>query len=197
MPCHDFGSVAALGVLRAVAVLIWVGVVLLVALTVGGAAAEELSVVADIDVELLVVAVLVFVEVAVAVTRSAVADHCIDVELFQPCAIAAAAGPDGLDTAPSRARCRRHMRFGDDCVAPIDGAVIEIEESPSACHPAPCIRSLYSCGSPLFAWSPAQDQKVSEASCRAPIDPRSPLDQEQPDTPAISHKPVPSRTCFC
>ena len=76
---------------RAVAALVRIGVVLPIAFAVGRAVDQQLSVGADIDIELFVVVILAFVELAFAMGWSAVADHSVDVALFQPLAIAAAA----------------------------------------------------------------------------------------------------------
>src|ERR1700739_1694355 len=86
MPCHYFGVVTALRALlarRTGAALIWIGVVLPVALAIGGPITEQLTIGADVDIKLLLVAVLALVEVTVAVRRRAIADHPIDVALLQ------------------------------------------------------------------------------------------------------------------
>jgi hypothetical protein len=122
-------------------------VILPVAFAIRGAVAEQLSVGADIDIELFVVAILALVEVAVAMRRSAITDHPINVALFQSLrdrcrrvagidAHRADIEPEPLplpvQTAQIRNRVvyvgRRHMRVGDDGVAPIHGAMIQIEE---------------------------------------------------------------------
>jgi hypothetical protein len=86
VPRHHFGQVCALCALlthRAVRTLVCIGVVLPVAFPIGGAVSEQLSVGADIDIQLLVIAVLALVEVAIAMRGQAIADHSIDAALFQ------------------------------------------------------------------------------------------------------------------
>ena len=87
MPRHHLGGVRRLRALlahRAVDTLLRVRVVLPVAFAVRGSIGQQLAVGADVDIKLFLVPVVALVEVAVAVRRRAIADHAIDVALFQP-----------------------------------------------------------------------------------------------------------------
>ncbi len=122
MPGDDLGVIAtfrALAAHRAGAALLGVGVVLPVALAVGGAVGDQLPVGTEIDIQLGVILELAFVEVALAVGGPAIARHRVDIALFEPFCHRRG-GISGIDAhprmrKPKRSRCRsRRRRYGTE-----------------------------------------------------------------------------------
>ena len=151
MPDDDLDPVRtprALPLHRTTGALVRRGSVFPVALAVGGAVREDLTVGAKIGISFPVVNILAFVEIAVSVVRTAVAHDAVDPALIKPLAdgrgevagiqpdrahvevkaLPHAVEPSEIGHAVMHVG-RGDVNVGDERMGAIDGAVIKVEES--------------------------------------------------------------------